>query len=53
MLGIVGMLTGWAAAQATPKTVLLALSKQGHTLSIIDPATLKIVGTVPGWRRSA
>jgi YVTN family beta-propeller protein len=35
------------AAQSTPRTSLLALSKQDHTLSIIDPATLKIVASVP------
>ncbi len=34
-------------AQSTPRTSLLALSKQDHTLSIIDPATLKIVATIP------
>ncbi len=39
--------TAFACAQATPKTSLLALSKQDHTLSIIDPGTLKIVATVP------
>jgi YVTN family beta-propeller protein len=45
---LVGLLaTGWAAAQTAPKASLLALSKQDHTLSIIDPATLKIVATVP------
>ncbi len=33
--------------QSTPKQTLLALSKQEHTLSIIDPSTLKIVATVP------
>ena len=39
---------GWYAfAQATPKDSVLALSKQDHTLSIIDPATLKIVAAVP------
>jgi YVTN family beta-propeller protein len=36
-----------ADAQAGPKAALLALSKQDHTLSIIDPASLKIVATVP------
>ena len=34
-------------AQATPKVSLLALSKQDHTLSIVDPADLRIVATVP------
>ena len=36
-----------AYAQPTPKTALLALSKQDHTLSIIDPATLHVVARVP------
>jgi len=36
-----------ATAQSSPGTSLLALSKQDHTLSIIDPVTLKIVATVP------
>ncbi len=38
---------GWACAQSTPKTALLALSKQDHTLSIVDPGSLKVVATVP------
>lgn len=36
-----------AAAQPTPKTALLALSKQDHTLAIVDPGTLKAVARVP------
>lgn len=36
-----------ADAQAVPAASLLALSKQDHTLSIIDPVHLKIVATVP------
>jgi len=39
--------TGWAGAQSTPNTALLALSKQDHTLAIVDPSNLKIVATVP------
>ena len=38
---------GWASAQSTPGTALLALSKQDHTLAIVDPSSLKVVGTVP------
>ena len=34
------------AQQATTKT-LLALSKNDHTLSIINPATLQVIATVP------
>jgi YVTN family beta-propeller protein len=41
------LLTGWAAAQATPNAALLALSKQDHTLSIVDPANLQIVARIP------
>ena len=40
-------MTGWAGAQPTPKTALLALSKQDHTLSVIDPASLQVVARVP------
>jgi YVTN family beta-propeller protein len=36
-----------ASAQTTPDIALLALSKQDHTLAIVDPSNLKIVGTVP------
>jgi YVTN family beta-propeller protein len=35
------------SAQATPPATLLALSKQDHTLAIIDPASLKVVASVP------
>jgi len=41
------ILAGLLAAQPTPKTALLALSKQDHTLAIVDPATLKIVARIP------
>lgn len=34
-------------AQSTPKQVLLALSKRDHTLSIIDPGSLKVIARVP------
>jgi YVTN family beta-propeller protein len=41
-------LAGVAAAQtATPKAALLALSKQDHTLAIVDPVTLKAVARIP------
>jgi YVTN family beta-propeller protein len=36
-----------APAQPTPRQSLLALSKHDHTLAIVDPATLKIVGRAP------
>jgi YVTN family beta-propeller protein len=32
---------------ATPKTALLVLSKQDHTLAIVDPADLHVVARVP------
>jgi YVTN family beta-propeller protein len=31
----------------TPKTALLVLSKQDHTLAIVDPATLQVAARVP------
>jgi DNA-binding beta-propeller fold protein YncE len=34
-------------AQSTPKRALLALSKANHTLSIVDPGTLKILARIP------
>jgi len=40
-------LAGWAAAQTTPSTTLLALSKQDHTLAIVDPANLSVVARIP------
>src|SRR3990170_3097686 len=36
-----------SGAQSTPKRSLLALSKANHTLSIVDPATLKVIARVP------
>jgi len=40
-------LTAVLAQSATPKTSLLVLSKHDHTLSIVDPSTLKVVARVP------
>lgn len=34
-------------AQSTPKRSLLALSKSNHTLSVVDPVTLKIIARIP------
>ena len=34
-------------AQTTPRQSLLALSKQNHTLAIVDAATLKIIARIP------
>ena len=36
-----------SVAQSSPKSFLLALSKQDHTLSIVEPGTLRIVAQVP------
>jgi YVTN family beta-propeller protein len=41
------LLTTIINAQGTPKNSLLALSKKDHTLSIVDPAALKILAKVP------
>ena len=40
-------LTEFAIAQSTPSPALLVLSKQDHTLAIVDPATLKISARLP------
>ena len=40
-------LAGWAGAQTTPQAALLALSKQDHTLAIVDPADLHVVARIP------
>lgn len=34
-------------AQSTPSPALLVLSKQDHTVAIVDPATLHVVGRAP------
>src|SRR6266700_2159937 len=36
-----------ARAQPTPSTALLVLSKQDHTMAIVDPDTLKVLARVP------
>ncbi len=38
-------------AQDTPPNALLALSKKGHTLAIVDPATLKVLAQSARWQR--
>lgn len=35
------------SSQSTPKSALVALSKQDHTLSIVDPNTLHILARIP------
>jgi hypothetical protein len=41
------LLSGWACAQKTPGVALLALSKQDHTLAIVDPTDLKVLVGIP------
>jgi DNA-binding beta-propeller fold protein YncE len=36
-----------ATAQPTPSTALLVLSKQDHTLAIVDPASLSVLARIP------
>jgi YVTN family beta-propeller protein len=47
LLTLVLSLSGVGFAQATPATALLALSKQDHTLAIVDPASLHILANIP------
>jgi YVTN family beta-propeller protein len=44
---LVSGLSGFVFAQPTPAAVLLALSKQDHTLAIIDPASLQVLVRIP------
>ena len=41
------ILVGSASAQPTPSPALLVLSKQDHTLAIVDPATLSVTARMP------
>jgi len=41
------LLAGWACAQTNPRTTLLALSKQDHTLAIVDPVSLHVLARIP------
>ena len=47
LLASCAIFTGMALAQSTPRVALLALSKQDHTLSIVDPSDMHIVATIP------
>ena len=50
VLPLVAILVGASLstlAEPTPQTALLVLSKQAHTLAIVDPQTLQIVARVP------
>ncbi len=39
--------TSYACAQSTPDPALLVLSKQDHTLAIVDPANFHVVARIP------
>jgi YVTN family beta-propeller protein len=41
------LLSGALRPQNTPRESLLILSKQEHTVAIVDPATLKVVAKIP------
>ena len=44
---LIPFLVSTLVAQTTPKQTLLALSKRDHTLSVVDPATLKVLTKAP------
>jgi YVTN family beta-propeller protein len=41
------LLAGWACAQSSPTATLLALSKQDHTLAIVDSVSLQVLARIP------
>jgi YVTN family beta-propeller protein len=41
------IVSGSVWAQTAPKAALLALSKQDHTLAIVDPTSLKVLAQIP------
>lgn len=47
LLSVMSILWPLAACDAQPQRLLLALSKADHTLSIVEPGTLKILARVP------
>jgi len=46
-LGLLALLVPSFASAQAPKETLLALSKRDHTLSIVDPASLKVLSKAP------
>jgi len=46
-IALLGLLSPIFASAQAPKETLLALSKRDHTLSIVDPASLKVLSKVP------
>ena len=47
VLVLASVLAPLLSAQKAPKETLLALSKRDHTLSIVDPGSLKVLAKVP------
>ena len=47
LLSLMSAATGVLVAQSMPSPALLVLSKQNHTLAIVDPETLHVVGRAP------
>lgn len=45
VFGLGGLCLG--SAGSTPQRTLLALSKKAHTLSVVDPVSLKVLATMP------
>lgn len=46
-LALLGLLVPSFASAQAPKETLLALSKRDHTLSIVDPSSMKVLSKVP------
>ena len=46
-LSFSGLLYGQSTGQSTPSSSLLVLSKSDQTLSVVDPATLRVIAKVP------
>src|ERR1051326_8693993 len=46
-IALLGLLIPIFASAQAPKETLVALSKRDHTLSIADPASLKVLSKVP------
>src|SRR5208283_4615917 len=44
---MVALAAGVVCAQTAPQATLMALSKQDHTLSIVDPADLHVLARIP------
>ena len=47
LLFLLGVPVAMALAETTPSTALLVLSKQDHTLAIVDPHDLHVVARAP------